>query len=85
MSKISAGASGAKVERWNYYFERCQAVARSGALVELPGGHGMATLGKDVESEHVFFPAVQLNFELLPGEVGRLEKKGLTMRHGKVR
>ncbi len=85
MSKGNGGDNATQVERWNYYFEQCKAVTKSGSIVDLPGGHGMATLGENVESEHVFFPAEQTNFELLPGEVGRLEKKGLTTRHGKVR
>lgn len=74
------------MERWNFYFKpACQAITMAGSTVSLPTGHGMVTLGDDAKSEQVFFPAEQLEFNLIPGEVGRLEKGGLAERHGTVR
>lgn len=74
------------MKRWNFYFSpTCHAVSKTGATVELPVGHGMVTLEDDANSEHVFFPAQQAAFELIPGEVDRLEKGGLAERHGTVR
>ena len=74
------------MERWNFYFKpTCQAVTMTGATVQLPTGHGMVTVDEDGASEQVFFPAEQAAFELLPGEVDRLEKGGLAERHGTVR
>ncbi len=75
----------ASTERWNFYFKRCHAVSVNGAAVELPEGHGMATIGDAVVAESVFFPAEQTRFELVPGEIGRLERGGFAKRHGKVR
>ena len=57
----------------------------SGATVSLPTGHGMVTLDEDASSEYVFFPAQQAAFELIPGEMDRLEKGGMAERHGTVR
>lgn len=74
-----------RMARWNYYFAACHAITSKGKTVELPGGHGMVTLEVDAAAESVFFPAVQARFELLPGEVQRLEKSGLAERHGLVR
>lgn len=72
--------------RWNFYFKpTCQAVTTTGATVMLPTGHGMVTLDDDAASEQVFFPAEQAAFDLLPGEVDRLEKGGFVERHGTVR
>lgn len=74
------------MERWNFYFKpSCHAVSVKGATVLLPSGHGMVTLDDDAASEHVFFPAQQAAFELIPGEVDRLEKGGFAERHGTVR
>ncbi len=74
------------MERWNFYFKpTCQAISTTGATVKLPVGHGMVTLDEDAPSESVFFPAEQAAFELIPGEVSRLEKGGLAERHGTVR
>lgn len=74
-----------RMARWNYYFASCHAITSKGKTVELPGGHGMVTLDADAAAESVFFPAVQARFELLPGEVQRLEKSGQAERHGLVR
>ena len=74
------------MERWNFYFKpTAQAISMTGATVKLPTGHGMVTLDEDAASEQVFFPAQQAAFELIPGEVDRLEKGGLAERHGTVR
>ncbi|MHA1109213.1 MAG: hypothetical protein ACTSQV_08860 [Alphaproteobacteria bacterium] len=74
------------MERWNFYFKpTALAVSRTGATVELPTGHGMVTLDENATSEQVFFPAEQAAFELITGEVERLEKGGLAERHGTVR
>lgn len=80
------GSEAVTVEaRWDYYFEPCQAVSSAGAAVSLPEGNGMVTLGENVVSEHVFFPAGQVEFDLVPGEIKRLERKGLAQRHGQLR
>lgn len=74
------------MERWNFYFKpSALAISMSGATVKLPVGHGMVTLDEDAASEKVFFPAQQAAYELIPGEVDRLEKGGLAERHGTVR
>ena len=73
------------MERWNYYFQRCQAVSVAGAAVDLPEGHGMVTIGDHIASEHVFFPDGPVEFDLVPGEVGRLEKQDLAKRHGRLK
>lgn len=69
--------------RWNYYFKSGHAVTLSGATVPLPVGHGMVSVSD--EAEDVFFPAVQQRLSLIPGEIKRLEAKGLVEKHGKVR
>lgn len=81
------GSEAVTVEaRWDYYFEPCQAVSSAGATVGLPEGNGIVTLGENVASEHVFFPAAgQVKFDLVPGEIERLERKGLAERHGQLR
>ncbi len=73
------------MEKWNYYFRSCQAVSIAGAVVELPEGLGIVTLGENLASEHVFFPVGQLEFHLVPGEVRRLKMGDLTERHGQLR
>ncbi len=73
------------MERLNYFFEPCHAVTSSGPTVALPAGHGMVTLEKDGSSESVYFPSKQLGLKLIPGEIGRLEKRGLARRYGSVR
>ncbi len=77
--------SQSKVGRWNYYFHTCRAVCVSGSAVALPEGHGIVSLSDDADHELVFFPATQLELELLPGEIGRLERAGLAEQIGSVR
>ncbi len=77
--------SQSKVRRWNYYFHTCRAVCLSGSAAALPVGHGIVSLSDDADRELVFFPATQLELELLPGEIGRLERAGLAERIGSVR
>lgn len=71
--------------RWNYYFGACHAVSVAGPTVALPEGHGVVTLVEDAPCECVFFPAQQLDYRLIPGEIGRLERAGLAERVGSVR
>ncbi len=73
------------MERWNYYFSDCHAVTLAGQTVNLPTGHGMVTMAEGAPSERVFFPATQLDLELIPGEIGRLERAGHAQRFGTVR
>jgi hypothetical protein len=73
------------VQRWNYYFHSCRAVRVTGSAAALPVGHGIVSLYDDADRELVFFPADQLELELVPGEIGRLERAGLAERIGTVR
>ncbi len=73
------------MQRSNYYFHSCSAVCVSGPAVALPVGHGIVSLSDDADRELVFFPAKQLELELVPGEIGRLERAGLAERLGSVR
>ena len=70
--------------RFNFYFEPCAAVTVSGATVSLNGGHAVVTLDDDSGRERVFFPQLQKGFELVAGEVARLEKLGAAERYGKT-
>ncbi len=73
------------MQRWNYYFHSCHAVCVSGSAVALPVGHGIVSLSDDADRELVFFPAEQLELELVLGEIGRLQRAGLAERIGSVR
>ncbi len=73
------------MRRWNYYFESCRAVCVSGSAIALPVGHGIVLLFDDADHELVFFPAKQMELELVPGEIRRLERAGLAERIGSVR
>ena len=75
----------ATVRRWNYYFGSCRAVCVSGSAIALPVGHGIVSLFDDADHELVFFPAEQMELELVAGEIRRLEKAGLAERIGVVR
>ncbi len=75
----------ATVRRWNYYFHTCRAVCVSGSAAALPMGHGIVCLFDDGDREVVFFPAKQLELELVPGEIERLERAGLAEPIGSVR
>ncbi len=72
-------------ESWNYYFESCRAACNSGATVELPEGHGIVTLDERNEFERVFFPARQIQYNLVLGVMALLERNGLAVRYGKLR
>jgi hypothetical protein len=48
-------------------------------------GHGIVSLVDDANHELVFFPAEQMELELVPGEIRRLEKAGFAERIGSVR
>ena len=76
---------GAIARRWNYYFASCRAVSVSGSAVALPTGHGIVSLFDDADRELVFIPANQMELELVPGEISRLERAGLAERIGSVR
>lgn len=73
------------MNRWNYYFSPCHAVSMSGQTVKILEGHGVVTLVEDADSEKIFFPAQQLEVNLVPGEIRRLENAGMAERHGSVR
>ena len=73
------------MRRWNYYFQVCRAVSLSGSAVALSEGHGIVSLSDNADRELVFLPANQLELELVPGEIGRLERAGLAERIGSVR
>lgn len=73
------------MERWNYVFDPCHAVSVPGPAVALPKGHAMVTLAEGAPSERVFFPAKQLELQLVPGEIRRLERAGFAQRYGTVR
>ena len=75
----------ATVRRSNYYFQACRAVCVSGSAVALPVGHGIVSLSDSADRELVFLPESQLELELVPGEIGRLERAGLAERIGSVR
>lgn len=45
----------------------------------------MVTLTEDAPSERIFFTESQLEFEVVPGETGRLERAGFAERFGTVR
>lgn len=70
--------------RFNFYFEPCQAVTVSGATVSLIEGHAVVTLDADTGRERVFFTQPQKGFELIAGEVARLEKMGAAERYGET-
>ena len=70
--------------RFNYYFEPCEAVTVTGATVSLIEGHAVVTLDADSGRERVFFPQLQKGFELVAGEVARLEKMGAAERYGET-
>ncbi len=73
------------MQRWNYYFRSCSAVCVSGSAISLPIGHGIVSFIDAADREIVFFPAKQLELELVPGEIRRLERAGYAERFGSVR
>ncbi len=48
-------------------------------------GHGIVSLFDDADRELVFIPANQMELELVPGEISRLERAGFAERIGSVR
>ena len=73
------------MERWNYYFETAQAATVGGAAVDLPDGHGIVTFGEVGATERVFFPAGQVEFDLVGGALERLVREGLAKRYGRLK
>ena len=73
------------MERWNYYFETARAATVGGAAVHLPDGHGIVTFGDRGATERVFFPAGQVEFDLVGGAVERLVREGLAKRYGRLK
>jgi len=70
--------------RWNYFFKPCEAVSARGPTVKLPGGHAIVSIIEDTAVERVHFTALQVSFDLLPGQVARLEGLGRAERHGRT-
>ncbi len=70
--------------RINFYFEPCQAVTVTGATVSLIEGHAVVTLDDETGRERVFFTQPQKGFDLVTGEVARLEKMGAAERYGET-
>ena len=73
------------MERWNYYFETAKAATVGGTAVDLPEGHGIVTFGEDGATERVFFPAGQVEFDLVGGAIERLVREGLAKRYGRLK
>ncbi len=71
-------------DRWNYYFKPCEAVSARGPTVKLPGGHAIVSIIEATAVERVFFTAAQTAYDLLPGQLARLESQGHAERHGKT-
>jgi hypothetical protein len=71
-------------DRWNYYFKPCEAVSARGPTVKLPGGHAIVSVVEATAVERVFFTAAQSTFDLLPGQLARLETQGAAERHGRT-
>ncbi len=77
--------AGPRMERWNYYFEAAKAASIGGAAVDLPRGHGIVTFGENGATERVFFPAGQIEFDLVGGAIERLVREGLAKRYGRLK
>ncbi len=71
-------------DRWNYYFKPCEAVSARGPTVKLPGGHAIVSIIEATAVERVYFTAAQASFDLLPGQLARLESQGNAERHGRT-
>jgi hypothetical protein len=71
-------------DRWNYYFKPCEAVSARGPTVKLPGGHAIVSVVEETAVERVHFTAAQVTFDLLPGQLARLEHQGIAERHGRT-
>ena len=70
--------------RLNYYFQPCEVVTPGGASVKLDGGFGVVTIDDGGAREEVYFPDRTARYVLVPGEINRLEKKGLAKRYGQT-
>ena len=70
--------------RLNYYFQPCDMVTVGGASVKLDGGFGVVTIEDGGDREEVYFPDRTARYVLVPGEINRLEKKGLAERYGRT-
>lgn len=82
-----AEKNGEKVlaaERWNFYFAPCEAVSIAGHTVKLPGGHAIVSVAEDTANESVYFTGFKAQFDLLPGQLKKLEDAGLAERHGRT-
>ena len=51
----------------------------------LPDGHGIVTFGEVGATERVFFPAGQVEFDLVGGALERLVREGLAKRYGRLK
>jgi hypothetical protein len=71
-------------KRWNYYFQPCEAVSARGPTVKLPGGHAIVSVLEATAVERVHFTAEQATFDLLPGQLQKLESQGAAERHGRT-
>jgi hypothetical protein len=71
-------------ERWNYFFKACEAVSVKGPTVKLPGGHAIVSVVEATAVERVHFTAAQVTFDLLPGQLKKLEAQGAAERHGRT-
>lgn len=71
-------------ERWNYFFKPCEAVSARGPTVKLPGGHAIVSVVEATAVERVHFTAAQASFDLLPGQIKKLESQGVAERHGRT-
>jgi hypothetical protein len=71
-------------ERWNYFFKPCEAVSVKGPTVKLPGGHAIVSVVEATAVERVHFTGKQATFDLLPGQIKKLESQGDAERHGRT-
>ena len=70
--------------RLNYYFQPCEVVTAGGASVKLAGRCGVVTISDGGDREEVYFPDQTAGYVLVPGEINRLEKKGLAECYGQT-
>ena len=67
------------------FFDACRTNHVSGVAAALPAGRGIVSFSDDADQEVVIFPATQLELELHPEEIGRLERANLAERTGSPR
>ncbi len=70
--------------RLNYYFQPCEVVTPGGASVNLDCGFGVVTINDGCDRDEVYFPDQTARYVLVPGEINRLEKKGLAKCYGQT-